>query len=326
MHIAQKYAIRTLVQSKQKGQHTMQQQLLFGGIEAGGSKFICAVGTAMGTITHKIVIPTATPDETLPQVIKFFKSIHINTPLAAIGIATFGPVDLDQESPHYGYITTPPKPGWGYCNILGTIQDAFNIPVGFDTDVNGAAIGEYRWGAAKNLDTFIYVTVGTGIGAGGMVAGKLMHGLIHPEMGHMFIPQDKSKDNFAGICPFHNNCLEGLASGPAMEKRWDIRTASDLPDKHPAWDLEAHYLALAFTNCVLVLSPQKIILGGGVTKNKQLYPKIRSNMQKLLNSYIKHEKIMQNIDNYVVEPALGKQAGILGAIALAEQCYLKTQN
>lgn len=299
-------------------------QLLFGGIEAGGSKFICAVGNAQGKIEKKIAIPTSTPDETMPQVVKFFQSIVVNTPLAGIGIATFGPVDLDRKSPQYGYITTPPKPGWGHYNILGALREAFpNMPLGFHTDVNGAAIGEYRWGAAQGLDTFIYVTVGTGIGAGGMVGGKLMEGLIHPEMGHMFIPQDLAKDNFAGVCPFHGNCLEGLAAGPAMEKRWKIATASDLPDNHPAWDLEAHYLALAFANCVMVLSPQKIILGGGVTKNRSIYAKIREKTRQLLNGYIKHEKILKNIDEYIVEPGLGTESGICGAIALAEKSYLE---
>lgn len=297
-------------------------QLLFGGIEAGGSKFVCAVGNSAGKISKKIIIPTTTPDDTLPQVVQFFQSIHANTPLAAIGIASFGPVDLDINSPQYGYITTPPKPGWGHCNIVGAIREAFSIPIGFNTDVNGAAIGEYRWGAAQGLDTFIYVTVGTGIGAGGMVGGKLMEGLIHPEMGHMFIPQDSTKDNFPGVCPFHGNCLEGLAAGPAMEKRWQINTASDLPENHPAWDLEAHYLGLAFANCVMILSPQKIILGGGVTKSKHLYPKIREKTQRLLNGYIKHEKILQNIDQYIVEPGLGDQSGICGALALAEKSYL----
>ncbi|MBU2575124.1 MAG: ROK family protein [Elusimicrobia bacterium] len=298
---------------------------MFGGIEAGGTKFVCAVGNAAGEIKEKTVIPTAAPEQTMPQVIGFFQSIHSKTPLSAIGIATFGPVDLNVGSSYYGYITTSPKPGWGHYNLLGAIRGKFNIPIGFDTDVNGAALGEYRWGAARGLDTFIYVTVGTGIGAGGMVAGKLMHGLIHPEMGHLLIPRDRKQDNFAGICPFHGDCLEGLASGPAILKRWNVKTAADLPENHPAWELEAHYLALAFANCVLVLSPEKIIFGGGVAKNRQLYPKIREKMQKILNGYIKHENIQNKIADFVVEPGLGGQAGICGAIALAGQSYLKSQ-
>jgi len=302
---------------------TVTNKTLFGGIEAGGSKFTCAVGNANGKIEHRIHIPTTTPNETMLQVIKFFQAINLNTSLAAIGVATFGPVDLDRKSPQYGYITTPPKPGWKHYNMVGTIREVFNIPIGFNTDVNGAAIGEYRWGAAKGLDTFIYVTVGTGIGAGGMVAGNLMSGLVHPEMGHMFIPQDLTKDNFAGICPFHGNCLEGLASGPAMQKRWNIKNLNDLSPKHPGWDLETHYLALAFVNCITILSPQKIILGGGVIKNKHIYPKIREQVQKLLNGYIKHAKIIVDIDKYIVEPGLGEHSGIRGALALAEQSYLE---
>lgn len=292
---------------------------LFGGIEAGGSKFVCAVGDASGKVEKKIIIPTASPDETMPQVIKFFQSIHLNTPLAAIGIATFGPVDLDEKSPTYGYITTPPKLGWGHFDILGTVKKAFKLPIGFDTDVNGAAIGEYRWGAARGLDTFIYVTVGTGIGAGIMCSGKLVHGLIHPEMGHMFIPQDKARDNFDGVCPFHSNCLEGLASGPSMQKRWGVRAALDLPPNHPGWDLEAEYLARAFANCVLVMSPQRIIVGGGVMKRKDIFAKIGAKMQVMLNGYIKHEKILNKVDEYIVPPELGDQAGICGAMALAEK-------
>jgi fructokinase len=299
---------------------------LFGGIEAGGSKFVCAVGNATGKIDKKIVIPTSTPDETIPQVIKFFQATNLNKPLSAIGIATFGPVDLDVRSPHYGYVTTPPKPGWKHFNFVGALREAFpNLPIGFDTDVNGAAIGEYRWGAAKGLDTFLYVTVGTGIGAGEMVSGKLVHGLLHPEMGHMFVPHERHQDDFDGVCPFHGDCLEGLASGPAMQKRWNVKTPSDLPIDHPAWDLEAHYLAYAFANCVLIVSPQKIILGGGVTKRKEIFPKIRDKVQKFLNGYIKHEKILTNIDTFIVEPGLGEQSGICGAIALAEQAYLESK-
>jgi fructokinase len=296
---------------------------LFAGIEAGGTKFVCAVGNASGNVIDQIVIPTTTPDETMSQVIKYFNGININTPFAAIGIASFGPVDLDRNSPFYGYITTPPKPGWGQYNFVGAMKKAFDLPVGFDTDVNGAALGEYRWGAAKNLDTFIYVTIGTGIGAGGMVSGKLMHGMIHPEMGHIFIPHDHNKDKFAGVCPFHGDCLEGLANGPALQKRWGVRFALDLPADHPGWDLEAEYLAYAFANYTMMLSPQKIIAGGGVMKNKKIFPKIRVRVKNLLNGYIKHENILSKIDEYIIEPGLGAQSGICGALALAEQAYVE---
>jgi len=292
---------------------------LFAGIEAGGTKFVCAIGDALGNIREKIIIPTTMPEETMAQVIKYLQAINAITPISAIGIATFGPIDLDKKSPYYGYITTPPKPGWGYYNILGAIQKFFPLPIGFDTDVNGAALGEYRWGAAQGLDTFLYITVGTGIGAGGIISGELMHGLIHPEMGHIFIPHDLQQDNFAGVCPFHGDCLEGLATGPALHKRWNVKSAMDLPPDHPAWDLEAKYLGYAFANYILTLSPQKIIVGGGVMKRKELYPKIRAKVKSLLNGYIKHEKILTNIDNYIVEPGLHENSGICGAMALAEK-------
>lgn len=299
---------------------------LFGGIEAGGTKFICAIGDATGNIQDKITIPTTTPTETLPQIIKYFQAIHENHPLAAIGIASFGPIDLKRDSQHYGYITTPPKTKWKLFNFLGTMRKVFDLPFGWDTDVNGEALGEYCFGAAKGFDTFIYVTVGTGIGVGGMVAGQLMHGLVHPEMGHIFIPHDKKKDDFAGVCPFHGDCLEGLASGPAINKRWGVKTCSELPSKHPAWDLEADYLAIAFANYTLMLSPQKIIVGGGVMKHKTIFPKIRTKVKALLNGYIKHEKILTKMDEYIVEPGLGEHSGICGAIALAQTAYLATKN
>lgn len=299
--------------------------LLFGGIEAGGSKFVCAIGDKKGKIQDKIVIPTTTPAETIPQVIKYFLTISEQQNLAAIGIATFGPIDPDPSSPYYGYITTPPKTAWKQFNFLGAMKKSFKLPFGWDTDVNGAAFGEYYFGAAKNLDTFIYMTVGTGIGAGGMVGGKMMHGLIHPEMGHIFIPHDRKKDPFAGVCPFHGDCLEGLASGPAIKKRWGVKSALDLAEDHVAWDLEADYLATAFANYALTLSPKKIIVGGGVMKHPGLLPKIRVKTKVLLNGYIKHEQILTKIDEYIVAPGLGDLAGISGAIALAEKAYLEAK-
>jgi len=298
---------------------------LFGGIEAGGTKFCCAIGDSNGNLIKESSIPTTTPEETVPKVIDFFAETHNKTPLQAIGIGSFGPIDLNPKSPYYGYTTTPPKPGWQMFNFVGSIKEAFPIPIGFDTDVNGAALGEYNFGAGRGLDTFIYVTIGTGIGAGGMVSGKLIHGLVHPEMGHLFIPHDKNRDPFPGSCPFHGDCLEGLANGPAMQKRWKIKAATDLPPNHPGWDLEAEYLAYAFANYTLALSPQRIIAGGGVMKQPQLLEKIRSRIPSLLNGYIKHAKILKNIDDYIVAPELGDRAGIIGALALAEEAYKNDQ-
>lgn len=297
----------------------------FGGIEAGGTKFICATADSSGKILEQINIPTATPNVTIPEVIRFFNEMNKKTPLSAMGIGSFGPVDPDPESPYFGYITTTPKLAWSQYNILGAVKEAFSVPMGFDTDVNAAALGEYRFGAAKNIDTFIYVTVGTGIGGGGMIDGNLMHGLMHPEMGHIFIPHDKERDPFEGVCPFHGDCLEGLASGPSMMKRWGVASALDLPVDHPAWILEADYLAYAIANWIEILSPKKIIMGGGVMKQKSLLAKIHPKVQSILNGYIKHRTIIEDIENYIVHPGLGEQSGILGAIALAEQAHLYAQ-
>jgi fructokinase len=291
---------------------------LFGGIEAGGTKFVCAVGTGPDDLRAETRFPTTTPQETIGQAIAFFTEQAKKEPLAAIGIASFGPVDPNPASPTFGYITTTPKPGWANTDLAGEIGRALGVPIGFDTDVNGAALGERRWGAAQELDTFIYLTIGTGLGGGGMVNGRLMHGLIHPEMGHMRLPHDWTADPFAGACPYHGDCLEGMAAGPAMEKRWGQR-AETLPADHPAWALEAHYLALGLVNLICTLSPQRIIMGGGVMAQPQLFPLIRRKTQELLNGYVQSPQILERIDQYIVPPGLGNRAGVLGAIALAER-------
>jgi len=227
---------------------------LFGGIEAGGTKFVCAIGTGPDDLRTETRFPTTTPEETIGQAVAFFKEQAQKEPLAAIGIASFGPVDPNPNSPTFGYITTTPKSGWAHTNLAGTVSRALGIPVGFDTDVNGAALGEQHWGAALGLDTFIYLTIGTGLGGGGLVNGRLVHGLIHPEMGHVRLPHDWAADPYAGACPYHGDCFEGLAAGPALEGRWGQR-AETLPLDHPAWALEAHYLALGLVNFVCTLSP-----------------------------------------------------------------------
>jgi len=289
-------------------------ETLFGGIEAGGTNFVCAIGTGPDDIRYETEFSTTTPDETLARAIDFFRSKDVD--LAAIGMASFGPVDLDPSSPTYGHITSTPKPDWAGTDILGRVSQALSLPVGFDTDVNGAALGEYRWGAAQGLDTFVYLTVGTGIGGGGMVAGRLMHGLVHPEMGHIRVPHDRAGDPFPGICPFHGDCLEGLACGPALEARWE-QSPERLPDGHAAWALEARYLALALVNFICTLSPQRIILGGGVMEGPGLLPMIREKVQELLNGYVQAAAITEEIEGFIVRPALGDRAGVLGAIALA---------
>lgn len=290
---------------------------LVGGIEGGGTKFVCAVGTGPEDIRAEIRFPTTTPDETLRQAIAFFQEQQRVAPLAAIGIGSFGPVDPDPQSPTFGYVTTTPKPGWANADFAGAIRRALDVPIGFDTDVNVAALGEHTWGAAQGLDTFIYLTIGTGIGGGGMVGGRLMHGLIHPEMGHIRIPHDWAADPYAGWCPYHGDCFEGLANGPALEKRWGQR-AETLALDHPAWPLEAHYLALALVSFICTLSPQRIIMGGGVMAQPHLFPLVRQKTQELLNGYVQSPAIMDHIDEYIVPPGLGGRAGVLGAFALAQ--------
>ncbi len=289
---------------------------LYGGIEAGGTKFVCAVGTGPNDIRDEVRFPTTTPDETVGRSIEFFKKQPAKEPLAAIGIASFGPVDPDPKSPTFGTITTTPKPGWAHTDFAGSIKEALNVPVGFDTDVNGAALGEHRWGAAQGLDTFIYLTIGTGLGGGGLVNGQMMHGLIHPEMGHIRLPRHPD-DEYGGACPFHGDCLEGMAAGPALEARWGKR-AETLPAEHPAWPIEAHYLAFGLVNFICSLSPQRIIMGGGVMEQPQLLPLIRQKVQLLLNGYVQAPSILEGIETYIVPPGLGKRAGVLGAIALAQ--------
>jgi fructokinase len=293
---------------------------LWGGIEAGGTKFVCAVGSGPGDIRAEVRFPTSKPVEALGKAVEFFRNQQEIEPLAAIGVSCFGPIDPDPASPTYGYVTTTPKPHWAHTDVVGVLKSALSVPVGFDSDVNGAALGEHRWGAAQGLDTFVYLTVGTGLGGGAMVNGKLVHGLMHPEMGHMRIPHDHNEDPYPGWCTYHGDCWEGLTCGPAIEGRWST-SARDLPPDHPAWALEAKYLALGIVNIIMVASPQRVIMGGGVMDQEQLFPLIRSEVQRLLNGYIQRPQITEQIDSFIVPPGLGNRAGVLGAVALAQDAY-----
>ncbi|MEO6602973.1 MAG: ROK family protein [Polyangiaceae bacterium] len=288
---------------------------LFGAIEAGGTKFVCAVGTGPADL-KEFRIPTTTPQETLAKCMEFFLA---QPKVDAIGVGCFGPIELNRGSPSYGRVTVTPKAGWGNADIVGPLEEALGVPIGFDTDVNGAVLGEARWGAAQGLDTAIYVTVGTGIGGGALVGGRLAHGLVHPEMGHILIPQEADDLGFKGSCPFHGaRCWEGLASGPAMEARWGKR-AEALPAAHAAWDLESRYIASALTSLVLVLSPERLILGGGVMQVEALFPLVRQYLMRSLAGYVQADSVLRGIDQYVVPPGLGQRSGIAGALALAEQ-------
>lgn len=291
---------------------------IYGGVEAGGTKFVCAVGSGPNDLRAEIRFPTTTPDETIGRIVAFFDEQSSPGQLAAVGIASFGPVGIDPAAVDFGRVFATTKPGWTNVDLLGKVQKALGVPVSIDTDVNGAALAEQRWGAAQGLHTFVYLTVGTGIGGGGMVGGQLIHGLLHPEMGHMRVPHDRSVDPYPGWCSFHGDCWEGLACGPAIAARWS-QPSQTLPPNHPAWELEAHYLALGLHNLICALSPQRIILGGGVMDQQHLLPLVRHNVQSLLSNYIQKPAILVDIENYIVPPALGNRAGVLGAIALAQE-------
>jgi fructokinase len=279
---------------------------LLGGIECGGSKWECAVGPGGIDIRASETIPTTTPAETIERSIAFFQRAG---PVAAIGIGSFGPLDRRPGSPSWGHVTTTPKPGWAQTDIAGEIGRGLSVPVAFDTDVNAAALGEHRWGAAQGLDTFCYITVGTGIGGGGTVGGELLHGLLHPEFGHLRIPHDRTVDPFPGACPFHGDCWEGLASGTALQSRWG-KPADEL-EGDGVWELEAAYLALGLVAVISVLSPERIVIGGGVMRRPGLLGLVQREVAGLLNGYLAEAAS-------ITLPALGGRAGVLGAIALAE--------
>ena len=289
---------------------------LYGAIEAGGTKFVCAVGTGPDDVRALTRIATTTPLETLAQCLAFFDS---QPKIDALGVGCFGPLELRRGARYFGHVTTTPKPGWSHADMVGPLAQGLAVPIGFDTDVNAAVLGEARWGAAKDLDTVIYVTIGTGIGGGALVGGQLAHGLVHPEMGHLLVPREPDDLSFAGACQFHGGrCWEGLAAGPALERRYGQR-AETLPPEHPAWDLEARYIASALTSLVLVLSPERVILGGGVMQVDALFPLIRKYLARSLAGYVQADALTRAIDEYVVPPGLGTNSGIAGALALAER-------
>lgn len=284
--------------------------MFIGAIEAGGTKFVCGIGNEEGTILDRISFPTEYPEQTLKNVITYFQDKKVE----AIGIGSFGPINIDPQSPQYGYVTTTPKPGWGGYDFVGTLRKAFDVPYGWDTDVNAAAFGEAKWGAAKGLDSCVYYTIGTGIGVGVYAEGRLVHGLVHPEGGHVLVRRHP-EDGFEGCCPYHKDCLEGMAAGPAIEKRWKVK-GSELPADHAAWAIEAYYIAQSITGTILTLSPKKIILGGGVMHQKHLFPLIRAEVLHNLGGYVSSPAILSDIDSYIVAPGLGDHAGLAGSLAL----------
>lgn len=296
--------------------------LLYGAIEAGGTKFVCGVGTNPDDI-ETVVVRTTTPERTVRKALDYFRDS--GRAIRAVGIGSFGPIDLHRGSATFGRITSTPKPGWQDYDIAGIVAGEMRVPVGFDTDVNAAILGETRWGAAAGLTDSMYLTVGTGIGGGAIVNGRVLHGLVHPEMGHIRIPHNYDEDPFPGCCPFHGDCLEGLASGPAMEARWGM-PAEKLPVDHQAWNLEARYIALGLASWICTLSPKRIILGGGVMSQVFLLNKIRENLSGLLGGYIHASELNAGLNNYVVAAKLGNRAGVVGSLILAEEAFYRSQS
>ena len=281
---------------------------MYGGIEAGGTKFICAVSNE-GVIVERVSIPTTTPEETLKQVFDFFDQYE----LEALGIGSFGPIGIDKNADNYGYVLATPKPGWGNYNFLGSIQERYGIPMAWTTDVNAAAYGELLKGAAQGKKSCIYLTVGTGIGAGVVLEGDIFSGLAHPEMGHIWVKRHP-EDTYEGTCPYHKDCLEGLAAGPSIEARTGIK-GQELPQDHPIWDIQAYYIAQALINYTLTLAPEKIILGGGVMYQDHLLHKIRQQFVELMGGYMETPQV----DEYIVRWGLPNESGIIGSLLLAEK-------
>ena len=284
-----------------------------GALEAGGTKMVCAIGDETGKIYEQVSIATTTPEETIPKLIAYFQDKQID----ALGIASFGPVELDPASEKYGYITTTSKLAWTNFDFLGSMKAALKCPMGFDTDVNGSVLGEVTFGQAKGKHCVMYLTVGTGIGAGVYIDGKLLHGMLHPEAGHILITK-RDTDHYEGKCPYHkDHCLEGMAAGPAIEARWG-KKAVELADCPEVWDLEADYLAQALTNYVMVLSPEMIILVGGVMHQELLFPLFLKKLITYINGYVITEEL-EDPEHYVVPASLHDDQGIMGCLELARR-------
>jgi fructokinase len=290
---------------------------MFGAVEAGGTKFVCAIGDEHGTLHAESQFATADPDSTLARVVDFFRD-QVREPqrLEALGLASFGPLVLDRGSARYGCIDNTPKAQWSNVNIVGRLAQQLSCPIGFDTDVNAAALAEHRWGAGRNFENLVYLTVGTGIGGGVLVNGAALHGLAHPEIGHVRLRRHPLDVNFDGVCPFHGDCIEGLASGTAIRARTGSELQS-LDATHAQWQIEADYLGQLCAQIVLLVSPQLIIMGGGVLSQERLLPMIRQRAQHWLSGYINRQEILNDIEHYIVAPALGSRAGVLGALKLA---------
>lgn len=284
--------------------------MILGALEGGGTKMVCAVGDEFGHIADRVTIPTGTPEVTLRSIADYFSRFKIE----ALGIAFFGPLDLNRSSKRYGYVTSSTKLGWQNCDVLGFLRRELGVPCGFDTDVNGSCLGEMTFGSMRGLLNGAYITIGTGVGVGMCCDGKLVHGMLHPEAGHLPVRRSAG-DDFSGICPFHGDCLEGMASGPAILKRAGI-PASEIPEESQIWQHESFYIAQGIVSLILTLSPERVVLGGGVMHRTHLFPMIREDVKRLLNGYIVTDRLV-DIDSYIVPSSLGDDQGILGALCLA---------
>jgi len=286
-------------------------------IEAGGTKFVLAWGSSPFDLHDKTVIPTTTPEQTMALVVDYIQRIQSKTEIIAIGAGVFGPLDLNRSSANYGCITASPKLAWCNFNFVEYLKRACGLPVGFDTDVNAAALAEDKWGVAQDVSSLVYMTVGTGIGCGAVFNGRLQRGVVSSEMGHMLIPKHPhdAENGFDGICPYHNGCLEAMASGPSLQSRWLVESAEELLADHIAWDIEADYLAAAVMNISLLISPAVIVISGGVLQQEHLITKIRKLVLSKLGSYLGHVSDT-TIDKYIMPSSLQGNAGVLGAVLL----------
>ena len=295
--------------------------MLIGALEAGGTKMVCSIGSPQGSVLQRASFPTASPEVTVAQIVDFISKFNVD----ALGIGSFGPLDLNPDSPGYGSITLSPKLEWQGYPLLRELESRLGVPAAIDTDVNAAALAEYQMGAGRGLSSLLYVTVGTGIGGGLIIGGEPVHGLVHPELGHMLLAPQEGDPMPDGMCPFHRHCLEGLASGPAIEKRWGL-SARLMTQDHPAWELEAAYLAQMCANAIVTVSPEIIVLGGGVMQQAHLFPRIRERTLELLGGYVASPKITpEGIASYIVPPALGVNSGVTGALLLGARALRQAQ-
>ncbi len=302
----------------------MSAREVLGAVEGGGTKFVCMIGTSPTDVVDEVTIPTSDPAATLGAVIEFLQQPRSECHLAAVGVSMFGPLGLNPEQPGFGGTLATPKPGWSHVRVVSPLARRLAVPIGFDTDVNGAVLGEARWGAAQDLDPVVYLTVGTGVGGGALVNGGTIHGLLHPEMGHVPMPSLPG-DDYTGWCPFHGRCLEGLVCGPALAERCG-RPVSELSPDDPVWDLTARYLAYGLSTLVLTLSPRRIVLGGGVMRQARLLPLVRRALREILNDYVRAPEIQEKIDDYVVLSTLDQKAGLYGALVLAERALARSRS